>query len=58
VQEILTRDKKRSQGKQHNAAILCLARHRCDLIHKMLLTGLSYGELPGGKTASPIPVSA
>jgi transposase len=49
---------KRSQGKQHNAAVLCLARRRCDLIYKMLRTGLSYGELPAGKTGSPIPVSA
>lgn len=49
---------KRAQGKQHNAAILCLARRRCDLIHKMLRTGLSYGELPGGNTASPIPITA
>jgi transposase len=50
--------KKRSQGKQHNAAILCLARRRCDLIHKMLRTGQSYGELPAGKTGSTAPVPA
>lgn len=48
---------KRAQGKQHNAAVLCLAR-RCDLIHKMLHTGLSYGELPAGKTGSPSPTPA
>jgi hypothetical protein len=43
--------RKRSEGKKHNAAILCLARRRCDLIHKMLVTGLSYGEIPDvGKT--------
>lgn len=43
--------RKRAQGKPHNAAILCLARRRCDLIHKMLTTTLTYGELPAGKTA-------
>jgi hypothetical protein len=43
VRRILTRD--------NNAALLCLARRRCDLIHKMLHSGLSYGELPiAGKT--------
>jgi len=45
--------RKRSQGKQHNAAILCLARRRCDLIHKMLRTSLSYGERPTDKTNPP-----
>jgi len=49
---------KRSQGKQHNAAVLCLARRRCDLIHKMLRTGLSYGELPAGKTGATAPIPA
>lgn len=50
--------RKRSEGKKHNAAILCLARRRCDLIHKMLNTGLSYGELPAGKIGSLAPVAA
>ena len=43
--------RKRSQGKLHNAAVVCLARRRCDLIHKLLRTGLTYGELP--RAASP-----
>ena len=30
----------------------CLARRRCNLIHKMLNTGLSYGEPPAGKPAT------
>jgi transposase len=38
--------RKRSEGKQHNAAIVCLARRRCDVIHAMLRSGLSYGEQP------------
>jgi transposase len=47
--------RKRSEGKKHNAAILCLARRRCDLIHKMLSTGLSYGELPARPTPPTMP---
>ncbi|HET9125566.1 MAG TPA: IS110 family transposase [Solirubrobacteraceae bacterium] len=46
--------RKRAQGKKHNAAILCLARRRCDLIHKMLTTGQSYGE-PPARPAEPLP---
>jgi transposase len=38
--------RKRSEGKLHNAAVVCLARRRCDVIHAMLRSGLSYGELP------------
>jgi len=45
--------RKRSEGKQHNAAIVCLARRRCDVIHAMLRSGLSYGELP--RPARPAP---
>jgi hypothetical protein len=43
--------RKRGEGKKHNAAIVCLAPRRCDLIHKLLRTGLTYGELP--RAASP-----
>lgn len=35
-------DKKRAEGKRHNAAVLCLARKRCDLLHKMLSTQTLY----------------
>jgi transposase len=34
--------KKRAEGKQHNAAIVCLARRRCDLILAMLKTATPY----------------
>ena len=34
--------RKRSEGKKHNAAIICLARKRCDLILAMLKTGTAY----------------
>jgi transposase len=47
--------RKRSQGKLHNAAITCLARRRCDVIHAMLRSGLTYGELPGPATPAPEP---
>jgi transposase len=47
--------RKRYEGKRHNAAILCLARRRCDLIYRMLTTGLTYGELPAGKTGTSNP---
>jgi hypothetical protein len=45
--------RKRSKGTLHNAAIMCLARRRCDVIHAMLRSGLSYGELPGPPRPSP-----
>jgi transposase len=47
--------RKRAEGKQHNAAIVCLARRRCDVIHAMLRSGLSYGELPGPAGPAPKP---
>lgn len=34
--------RKRAQGKKHNAAIICLARRRCDVIYAMLKTGTLY----------------
>ncbi len=34
--------KKRAEGKKHNAAIICLARRRCDLILAMLKTATPY----------------
>lgn len=35
-------DRKRAEGKKHNAAIICLARRRCDVILAMLRTGEHY----------------
>lgn len=35
-------DRKRAEGKRHNAALICLARRRCDVIHAMLHTGEHY----------------
>ncbi|OZG65619.1 transposase IS116/IS110/IS902 family protein, partial [Bifidobacterium hapali] len=36
--------RKRGQGKHHNAAIICLARRRCDVIYSMLKNGTLYQE--------------
>jgi transposase len=35
-------DRKRAQGKQHNQAVLCLARRRVDVLHAMLSRGALY----------------
>ena len=34
--------RKRTEEKKHNAAVICLARRRCDVIHAMLRTGTLY----------------
>ncbi len=39
-------DRKRAQGKKHNAALICLARRRCDVLHAMLRTGSHYQTPP------------
>ena len=38
--------KKRAQGKKHIAAVICLARRRCDVIYSMLKHGTFYEEKP------------
>jgi hypothetical protein len=35
-------DKKRAEGKKHNAALICLARRRSDVIYAMLRDKQSY----------------
>jgi len=35
-------DRKRAAGKKHNAAIICLARRRVDVLHAMLRNGSHY----------------
>ena len=39
-------DRKRVKGKRHNAAVICLARRRCNVIYSMLRNGTLYQ--PGG----------
>ena len=36
--------RKREQGKHHNAAVICLARRRCDVIYSMPKNGALYQE--------------
>ena len=42
-------DRKRTEGKRHNAALICLARRRCNVILAMLRTQQPYA--PGHGTA-------
>lgn len=44
-------DRKRAQGKRHNAAVMCLARRRCNVLYAMLRDGTYYQ--PPEPTASP-----
>jgi len=37
-------DRKRAQGKKHNAALVCLARRRVDVLHAMLKHGTLYDD--------------
>ena len=37
-------DKKRAEGKKHNAALICLARRRCDVLFAMLRDKTHYQE--------------
>ena len=46
-------DRKRAQGKRHNAAVICLARRRCNVIFAMLRNG-TYYQPP---TTNPSPES-
>nr|BFE60657.1 hypothetical protein GCM10020063_051830 [Dactylosporangium thailandense] len=44
-------DRKRSEGKQHNAALICLARRRIDVLHAMLRNQMPYQHKPVEKLA-------
>jgi hypothetical protein len=35
-------DRKRAEGKKHNAALICLARRRCDVLFAMLRNRAHY----------------
>lgn len=39
-------DRKRAEGKKHNAALICLARRRIDVLHAMLRTKTRYQPKP------------
>jgi transposase len=44
-------DRKRAEGKKHNAALICLARRRCDVLFAMLRTKTHYRH-PSAVSAS------
>ncbi|WP_243789484.1 IS110 family transposase [Saccharopolyspora gloriosae] len=47
-------DRKRAEGKKHNAALICLARRRCDVIFAMLRNKTRYQPpRPTTHTAAP-----
>ncbi|WP_171042495.1 IS110 family transposase [Sinomonas gamaensis] len=46
--------RKRAEGKKHNAAVMCLARRRCDVIHAMLRNGTLYTP----RTPRTVPTAA
>src|SRR5688500_19177557 len=44
-------DRKRAEGKKHNAALICLSRRRVDALHAMLRTRTPYQHKPAEKLA-------
>lgn len=44
-------EKKRAEGKRHNAAVMCLARRRCNVIYAMLTRGEFFREVPARTAA-------
>jgi len=50
-------DRKRAQGKRHNAALVCLARRRIDVIYAMLRDRKSYQQ-HAPATPEPSPAAA
>jgi hypothetical protein len=42
-------DRKRAEGKRHNAALICLARRRCDVILAMLRNREHYQLVAGSR---------
>lgn len=50
-------DKKRAEGKKHNAALICLARRRCDVLFAMLRNG-TYYQAPRTAPKEQLPAAA
>ena len=47
-------DRKRAQGKKHNAALICLSRRRCDVLYAMLKNREPYrAPTPTPETPKP-----
>jgi hypothetical protein len=45
-------DRKRAEGKRHNAALICLARRRCDALYAMLRDKIPYQSRPAASIAA------
>lgn len=50
-------DRKRAQGKRHNAALICLARRRVDVLYAMLRDRTPY-QPPTPAKPDPHPIAA
>lgn len=46
-------DRKRAEGKRHNAAVMCLARRRCNVLYAMLKNREFFREMPPKPSALP-----
>ena len=51
-------DRKRAEGKRHNAAVICLARRRCNVIFAMLRDGTYYQSPTPVRTPEPPTLAA
>ena len=51
-------DRKRAEGKRHNAAVICLARRRCNVILAMLRTGEPYRATTDTTSPADLPAAA
>ena len=51
-------DRKRAEGKRHNAAVICLARRRCNVIFAMLRDGTYYQQPTTTPTPEPAALAA
>lgn len=49
-------ERKRSEGKRHNAAVMCLARRRCNVLFAMLKNREFFKEVP--PKPAPVPLAA
>lgn len=45
--------RKRNDGKKNNAALICLARRRCDILYAMLETKQPYRDSPTDTASAP-----
>lgn len=51
-------DRKRAQGKKHNAALICLSRRRCDVLFAMIKNREPYRAPAPTPEPSPMPLAA